>query len=103
MNTPTWTFQDRLRKAREHAGLNQSALAEKLDVAPGTIQRWENGVRNPSKKSLAALAETTGVSLAWFHQDDATQPSAGTPDLLPPGSTVIWTPDGLRVIASPEE
>lgn len=103
MSTPTWTFQDRLRKAREHAGLTQGALAEILGVAAGTIQRWEKGSLNPRPKALEALAEATGVPLAWFHQDDATQPSAGTPDLLPAGSTVTWTPDGLRVIASPEE
>lgn len=81
MQTPTWTFQDRLRKAREHAGLNQSALAKKLEVAPGTIQRWETGVRSPSKKSLQALAVATGIPIEWFYQDDATEALQASPIL----------------------
>ncbi|MFC6353954.1 helix-turn-helix domain-containing protein [Rothia nasimurium] len=103
MSTPTWTFQDRLRKAREHAGLTQGALAEILGVAAGTIQRWEKGALNPRPKALEALAETTGVPLEWFHQDDATQPSASIPNLLPPGSTVTWTPNGLRITPESSE
>lgn len=95
MQTPTWTFQDRIRKAREHAGLNQSALAEKLEVAPGTIQRWETGVRSPSKKSLQALAEVTGVPLEWFYADSE-DPSA-SPSALHSKLTVEWTPDGIQV------
>lgn len=97
MQTPTWTFQDRLRKAREHAGLNQSALAEKLEVASGTIQRWETGVRSPSKKSLQALAEATGVPIEWFHADSEAQASTSASGVFSPTSVVEWTPEGLRV------
>lgn len=96
MQTPTWTFQDRLRKAREHAGLNQSALAEKLEVAPGTIQRWETGVRSPSKKSLQALAEVTGVPLEWFHEEQAGRIADKT-HMLPQRITFELHGDSYRV------
>lgn len=103
MSTPTWTFQDRLRKAREHAGLTQGALAEILGVAAGTIQRWEKGALNPRPKALEALAEATGVPLEWFYQDDTTKLATGSSNLLPPGSTVTWTPDGLRIASGSSE
>ncbi|HCN40120.1 helix-turn-helix transcriptional regulator [Rothia sp. (in: high G+C Gram-positive bacteria)] len=95
MQTPTWTFQDRLRKAREHAGLNQSALAEKLEVAPGTIQRWETGVRSPTEKNLQALAEATGVPFDWFYEETST--SSTEAGLIPPGASLTWTSNGIRV------
>lgn len=97
MSTPTWTFQDRLRKAREHAGLTQGALAEILGVAAGTIQRWEKGALNPRPKALEALAEVTGVPLEWFYQDDTAQPPATPTGDLPASLTVRWTPDGIEV------
>lgn len=102
MTLPTFTLLDRLRKAREHAGLTQAAFAEKVGVSTVTYSRYESGARNVPEEVVERAAEATGVPLEWFYQDDATQISGGTPDLLPPGSTVTWTPDGLEV-ASPNK
>lgn len=103
MSIPSWTLQDRIRKAREHAGLKQEELAQKMETTRQTLGRWENGSHTPTDKNLQALAEATGVPLEWFYQDDAVPPPSDSPNLFPPGSTVTWTPDGLRVIVSPEE
>lgn len=91
MSTPIWTFQDRIRKAREHAGLTQSALAEALGVAAGTIQRWEKGALNPRPKALEALAEATGVSLDWLLQGDSASPSEA-PSTLPDRIVLTLSP-----------
>lgn len=103
MSLPTWTLQDRLRKAREHAGLKQEELAQKLQTTRQTLGRWENGSHAPTEKNLQALAEATGVPLDWFYQDDTTKLTTDSSNLLPPGSTVTWTPDGLRIASGSSE
>lgn len=63
---PVWTLQDRLRKARESAGLKQSQLAKILGVATGSVQRWEKGAHEPRMGTLQAFAEATNVPLEWL-------------------------------------
>lgn len=103
MSLPTWTLQDRIRKAREHAGLKQEELAQAIGSTRQTLGRWENGSHTPTEKNLAALAEATGVPMEWFYQDDTAPSLTGSPSLLPPGSTVTWTPEGLQVVKSAHE
>lgn len=55
---------DRLRVARLAAGLTQSALAARLDLATWTVWAWEQprpAGRAPTARHLAALAEALGV------------------------------------------
>ena len=103
MNTPTWTFQDRLRKAREHAGMTQSELAEATGVSLNSLNRYEKGQRSPANDVVSAIAQATNIPLEWFYQDDTAQLTAGSPDLLPPGSTITWTPEGLQIVKSAHE
>lgn len=97
MTLPTFTLLDRLRKAREHAGLTQAAFAEKVGVSTVTYSRYESGARNVPEEVVERAAEATGVPIEWFYQDDTAQLAPGSPNLLPPGSTVTWTPDGLKI------
>lgn len=48
---------NRIRRAREDAGLNQSELARALGVSPQTVQQWEKGggVRRTRIGELAAV------------------------------------------------
>ncbi|WP_237242517.1 helix-turn-helix domain-containing protein [Rothia nasimurium] len=97
MTLPTFTLLDRLRKAREHVGLTQAAFAEKVGVSTVTYSRYESGARNVPEEVVERAAEAAGVPLEWFYQDDTTKLATDSPDLLPPGSTITWTPDGLKV------
>jgi DNA-binding XRE family transcriptional regulator len=54
---------DRLRSARQHAGLTQEDLAKKLGVRAITISRWERGQQAPSKKTLKRLEEILGKTV----------------------------------------
>lgn len=63
---PRFTLGDRLRKAREHAGLNQGELAQILGVARNTVNRSENGFSVPMRVVRRRWAEVTGVSLQWL-------------------------------------
>jgi len=69
------TLAKRLTYARRRLGLTQEDLAEKLDVGPGTILRWEKGEGVPPAKKLErlgiccprtppAISRTTGL---WHH------------------------------------
>lgn len=95
MPLPTWTLQDRIRKAREHAGLKQDELAQKLDTTRQTLGRWENGSHTPTEKNLQALAEATGVPLDWFYEE--TSNSSTEAGLIPPGASLTWTSNGIRI------
>lgn len=64
---PEWTVSDRLRKAREHAGLHQDELADAIDVSVRTISRYETGdVTQPRRIVLRQWALACGVSYEWL-------------------------------------
>lgn len=65
---PAWTQGDRLRKAREEAGLSQGALAELIGVSRATVSNAEVGVgkKGPLKVTVRAWALATGVPAEWL-------------------------------------
>ena len=64
---PTWTVADRIRKAREVAGLDQIELAERLYVARSTVSTWENNPTTiPHRLKIDKIAEVTGVPASWL-------------------------------------
>lgn len=38
------SFGDKLKQARENAGISQEKFAEMLDVSRQSVSKWENGV-----------------------------------------------------------
>lgn len=62
---PRFHRGDRLRKARELAGLSHIEMATELDVHRGTITRWERN-RGIRKLTVEAYAARTGVSFQWL-------------------------------------
>jgi transcriptional regulator with XRE-family HTH domain len=66
----------RIRELRElyngNKGLSQQNLAEKLDVAPNTISRWETATYHPTLEDLDKMARFFGVSiLDFFPKEEA--------------------------------
>ena len=72
------TLADRMRAARVLANLSQGELADRLGVGLATIQRREYGRSQPSAEALIALAQATGVPLAWL-VDGFTDEQIGEP------------------------
>lgn len=66
LDTPVWTLGDRLRKAREHAGLNQQEMADALGVTRGTLAGYEHDVREPRRAVVVAVSQLTGVAVEWL-------------------------------------
>jgi transcriptional regulator with XRE-family HTH domain len=57
-------FGQRLRTARLHAGLSQSALESRSGIPKARLSRYENGHVLPSIDTLGRLASAIGVSEA---------------------------------------
>jgi transcriptional regulator with XRE-family HTH domain len=68
---PTWTIGDRLRKARESAGIGVSQMATALGVERQTITRWERStvVRG---QTVLAYAQLCDVDPGWLWGEYAT-------------------------------
>lgn len=67
---PRWTLGDRLRKAREHAGLKQTELAQATGISRASIVSYETGRTIPSRPALLSWALATGVSLEWLRDEE---------------------------------
>lgn len=68
---PEWTMADRLRKAREVSDLDQTELAQRIDVSRQTISNYESGRVAPRKIVLKQWALATGVPLEWIETGHA--------------------------------
>lgn len=70
--------KDRVKQARELAGLTQEALAELTGVQQAWIAKIENGRKAPSSELMAAIAHRTGMPLAFFAQESIVELGEGT-------------------------
>lgn len=90
---PEFTIHDRLRKAREIAGLEQAELAERMGVSRGTIGNNEAGKVNVRPITIKAWALATGVDVRWLETGRATiSPDDG-------GSVTVSYPQAPRLLA----
>ena len=88
---PTWTLGDRLRKARELAGISSNDMAVQFSRSRAAISGWENDHHRPTLLCLRQWAEITGVSLAWLRgeSEQATTSSPWTPDRTTALATIV--------------
>lgn len=78
MNVP-----ERLRAAREQTGLTQTELGALCGIHRRDIGKYESGAtRNIPLSNLEKIAAALNKRLAWFFQDDDTEPGTGGPCAL---------------------
>lgn len=65
------TIGERLRLAREQAGLSQGQVARMLSMHRPTISEIEAGRRRVTAEELATFARIYEVSIAWLSGADA--------------------------------
>lgn len=63
---PQWTISDRLRKAREYAGLDQAQFADEVGISRRSVTNYEKGHSQPSRPVLLAWSLRTGVAMEWL-------------------------------------
>ena len=72
------TIGSRAKSRRQELGLNQPYVAEKMGVTASTIQRYEAGtIDNTKKMTLEGLADALHVSVEWLK---VSSPTAGIPE-----------------------
>lgn len=59
-------YPERLKRAREAAGLSLRALAEQVGVSHAAIKKYEDGVNTPDSSQLLKLAKVLGVRSEYF-------------------------------------
>ncbi len=67
----------RIRMARNLAGLSQRLLAERVGVAPGTVSNWEHGRDAPNSRYIIVLADACGVQPEFFFRTGEVELSQG--------------------------
>lgn len=70
------TFSDKIKIAREAAGLTQTELGEKVGVSKRTIASYESQGASARKSTLEKLARVLKVSVTYLSDDNCTDPLA---------------------------
>jgi transcriptional regulator with XRE-family HTH domain len=87
---------DRLRTARQNAGLTQAAVAAAADVSVFTVRRAELGLHDPSASALGRMAAAIGVQIddLFSHGPEADMPSTAR-GTKPPHTDRVATISGV--------
>ncbi|WP_083288023.1 helix-turn-helix transcriptional regulator, partial [Dermabacter sp. HMSC06F07] len=86
---PEITLAQRLRIAREFAGLEQTELSERAQISRATISASERGRSVPSRSVLTLWAFACGVDRDWLRTGHKNTPS-------PDGEGVEARPEGFE-------
>lgn len=93
---PTWTFGDKLRKARDIAGLDQKTFAAQIGITSSSLAAYETGRTSPRFDKAPSIAKSVqmlvGIPYQWFLVDDDSP--RGT---SPMGSQALTTDYGYAV------
>lgn len=70
------TFSDKIKRAREVAGLTQNELAQAAGVSQRTIASYESGGAIARRTTTERLAKALKVSVKYLTDEDCTDPTA---------------------------
>ena len=74
------TFGEKLQALRQHAGMSQDTLAERLNVSRQAVSRWERDETMPETDKVVALADIFGVTTDYLLRPEEQQaPSEDKP------------------------
>jgi transcriptional regulator with XRE-family HTH domain len=73
-------LSDRLRVAREGAGLSQTALAKEAGICRQSVQNYESGSTTAKTHILIAWAVITGFDYDWLRTGVYDAPAADSDD-----------------------
>lgn len=73
MSDTTNSVFQRLRLAREQAGLSQGQIAKLLDYHRPTISEIEAGRRKVTAEELSVFSKHYGVSVSWLMNEDESE------------------------------
>lgn len=56
----------RIARARERAGLNQTQLGNAVGITRSGVSQWESGLTEPTPERLRVIAMQTGANFEWL-------------------------------------
>lgn len=85
-----------IRARRNVMGMSQTTLAEALGITFQQVQKYEKGVNRVGASRLLSIANTIGVSPAYFFED---APLHGVSNTVEKDETIalMHTPEGIRL------
>ena len=63
-------LSEKLKNAREKAGLSQKDVAEALNISRQSVSKWETGKAYPDIDNLIILSELYNVSVDYLIKDN---------------------------------
>ena len=72
---PMNTLPNRLRVARDYAGLSQTELSQRAELSRTTISAAEAGVKTPARATITVWAFACGVDVEWLRTGYEKTPS----------------------------
>ncbi len=64
------TLGNKINEMRKSFSMTQDELAEKMDVFPQAVSKWENDLSVPDIQTLISLADLFGISLDMLLRND---------------------------------
>lgn len=65
-------LSSKIKDLRKQLELTQAEFANKINVAPRTVQDWESNKRNPKERSVKNMLKVFSVNPNWFYRDSTT-------------------------------
>ncbi len=79
---PEVGVRHRVAIAREYAGMKQAELANELGMSRSVLASIEQGVREPRRGEVIAIAFATGVDLDWLENGETPAGGPGGGDVV---------------------
>jgi transcriptional regulator with XRE-family HTH domain len=90
------TIGDRIRTAREAAGMSVRALARRIEVSPSHVSQVERGLAKFSVRTLYSVVNELGVSMdSLFDDTPAVAPAQDLTQRVPSGAEEPLERDGI--------
>jgi transcriptional regulator with XRE-family HTH domain len=83
----------RIRAAREAAGLTQRQVAEHFKIKRPTVAQWESGDSRPDSSKFTSLAKLLGVTTDWLLEEIGTGPAVIARPKRVPGASIVGARD----------
>jgi transcriptional regulator with XRE-family HTH domain len=79
-NTTPDTLHERMKLARELAGLTRAQFAKRVGIGQASVNDWESGTTSDiGIRKFAKAAEVLGVSVDWLNKGEGSGPAHNTP------------------------
>jgi|GEM_PF-2016336 len=72
-------YGKKIKLLRQHLGLTQAELAQRLEISSPALSKIESNITNPSAETTAKLIAAFDVNLNWLYSDQGAMFNAPTP------------------------